>query len=426
MKTFFKTLEFLLILIIAAAIFANIQKAHAAVAYRSSGTFTTGAGTISPPYPADMVANDICLLAVESENQAISLSTAQGFAEVPTWSPQFAGTAATNPASRLAVFWKRTVGGDTAPTVADSGNHQTGQIHCFSGVITSGNPWDIGGGGNDGGANDTTGNVPGAVTTVANTLVVLIESTSFNGNSTVECSGWTNADLANITGRTDNSSTIQLGGGHCMATGNKATVGSYATTTVTMANTTFKGAISLALQPPPVSLTFTVDTSSVFIGSFTPGTPISSSTVLTVNTNSSTGYNISINRASTTPTLFNGADTIPDTPNGNNWTAPAATSTAGPSALWTSVTKALGFRAKQTGTVSNTYSTIWWGADDTSGNARYSGISTSTAAQKIANTTLGSGSSENTVVEYRIDVSTNQKSGAYTSSPVTYTVIANP
>lgn len=174
------------------------------------------------------------------------------------------------------------------------------------------------------------------------------------------------------------------------------------------------------------SLTFTVDTSSVFIGSFTPGTPISSSTVLTVNTTNTAGYNISINRASSTPTLFLNSDTIPDTPNGNNWTAPTATSTAGPSSLWTSVTKALGFRVKQTGTVSNTYSSTWWGTDDTGGNAKYSGVSTSTAAQKIANTTLGSGSNENTTVEYKIDVNANQKSGAYISSPVTYTVIVNP
>ena len=179
--------------------------------------------------------------------------------------------------------------------------------------------------------------------------------------------------------------------------------------------------------PVATSLTFTVDTPSVtFVGGLTPGTPVSTSSVLTVNTTNSKGYDISINRASTTPTLFLDSYTIADTPNNNNWTAPAATSTAGPSAIWTAITKGLGFRVKQTGTVSNTYSTAWWGTNDTSANAKYSGISTSTAAQKIANTTLGSGSNENTTVEYRIDVSTNQKSGAYTSSPVTYTAIVNP
>lgn len=218
-------------------------------AYRASGTFTAGTGVISPPYPASMQANDICLLVAESENQAISLTLAQGFVEVPTWSPQSAGTAATDPASRLALFWKRTVGGDLAPTFIDTGDHTTGQIHCFSGVITTGNPWDTGADGNDSAANDTTGTIPGSTTTVDNTLVVLITSNSRNGTGTANCSGWTNADLATLTERADNTNTAGLGGGHCMATGKKATVGSYATTAVTLSATTYKGAISLALKP---------------------------------------------------------------------------------------------------------------------------------------------------------------------------------
>lgn len=235
----------------------GIQQAGAATSiptYVASGTFTAGTGAITPPYPAAMTANDVCLLVAESENQPITLSSAQGFVEV-TGSPQFAGTAATDPANRIAVFWKRTVGGDTAPTVADSGNHTTGQIHCFRGVVGVGNPWDVTAGGNDGGANDTTGVIPGATTTVANTLVVLIQGTSFNGNSTTQCSGWTNTDLANLTERTDNTNTAGLGGGHCMATGEKAAAGSYTSTSVTLANTTFKGALSIALKPPEPTYT---------------------------------------------------------------------------------------------------------------------------------------------------------------------------
>ncbi len=231
----------------------DIQEARATApipAYRASGTFTAGTGAITPPYPAGMVANDICLLAVTSENQAISLTTANGFVEIPTWSPQSAGTAATDPGSRLAVFWKRTVGGDSAPVVADSINNTEGVIHCFSGVIASGNPWDTGAGGNDSAANDTTGTIPGSTTTVDNTLVVLIISTSVNGTGTTNFSSWTNANLANILERQDNSNTAGLGGGSGMATGEKATAGAYTTTTVTLAATSYKGAISLALKPP--------------------------------------------------------------------------------------------------------------------------------------------------------------------------------
>lgn len=182
------------------------------------------------------------------------------------------------------------------------------------------------------------------------------------------------------------------------------------------------------------SLTFTVDTSNVsFVSTITPGTPVSTSSVLTINTNNSSGYNIKINRASSTPTLILSADnatTISDTINNNNWTAPGsgtATTTAGPSAVWTmGITKGLGFRVKQTGTTAGAYHSTWWGADDTAVNAKYSGISTSTAAQIICNNNVGSGSNENITVGYQLDTATNQKSGIYNSSPVTYTAVTNP
>ncbi len=266
---------------------AGVDEAQAAPAYRASGTFTAGTGAITPPYPASMAANDVCLLVVESENQAISLTTANGFAEVPTWSPQFAGTAATDPGSRLALFWKRTVGGDSAPVVADSGNHTTGQIHCFKDVLTSGNPWDTGAGGNDGGANDTTGVIPGSTTTLDDTLVVLIISTSRNFTSTTECSAWTNAGLTSLTEHTDNTDTAGLGGGHCMASGIKTSAGAYVDTTVTLANTSYKGAISLALKPVPTTTlgTGTDPTSPV---SLNPGDGATVADAFTFKTNSGT------------------------------------------------------------------------------------------------------------------------------------------
>lgn len=217
-------------------------------AYRASGTFTASTGAITPPYPASMQAGDVCLLVVTSENQAITLTTANGFAEV-SWSPQYAGTAATDPASRLAVFWKRTVGGDAAPVVADSGNNTEGQIHCYSGVISTGNPWDVGAGGNDGAANTTAGNIPGATTTVNDDLVVVINSTSNNATNQAQFSGWTNANLINLTERADNSNTAGLGGGHGIADGVDDIAGAYGTTTVTLANTSYQGAISIALKP---------------------------------------------------------------------------------------------------------------------------------------------------------------------------------
>jgi hypothetical protein len=226
--------------------------AQAAVpTYVASGAFAASTTVPTCAIPAGVNPFDILLLVVESENQAISLTTANGFVEV-TNSPQSAGTAATDPANRIAVYWKRAIGNgnDANPVPADSGDHTSCQVHAFRGVIGSGNPWDVIAGGNDSAANDTTAVIPGATTTVANDLVVLIQGTSNNATGTANCGAVTNADLTSITERTDNSNTAGLGGGHCLITGTKATAGAYTTSTLTMGATTFKGAMSIALQPP--------------------------------------------------------------------------------------------------------------------------------------------------------------------------------
>jgi len=197
-----------------------------------------------------IAADDVLLLACESENQAIVLGTANGWAEV-TNSPQSAGTAGVDPASRLAVFWKRaTDAAPTMPTITDPGNHVTAAVHQFAGCITSGNPWDVTAGGNDGGVDDTSGVIPGATTTVIDCLVVAICTSSVNATSTTHFSAWTNADLGSLTERFDSINTVGFGGGHGMATGTKAGIGAYADTTVTLGGTSFKGAMSIALKPP--------------------------------------------------------------------------------------------------------------------------------------------------------------------------------
>jgi len=220
--------------------------------FKASGTFTAGTGAITPPYPTGggaPVAGDIALLVVTSENETISLTTANGFVELGAQANKNVGTGASDPSSRLAVYWKRCVGGDSAPVVADSGNNTEGQIYLFSGVSASGDPWDVYAEGNDSAANDTTGVIPGTTTTVANTLVVLISSSSYNAGSTTEFASWSNGALTNIQERGDNTDTANLGGGHGLATAERAATGSYGDTTVTLAHTSYKGAMSIALKP---------------------------------------------------------------------------------------------------------------------------------------------------------------------------------
>src|SRR5262245_9971571 len=90
--------------------------------YVTSGTFTNAAGACARNMPSTS-AGQLLLLVVETENEAITLTTANGFVEI-TNSPQSAGTAATDPANRIGVYYKRAAGSDSAPVVADSGNHQ--------------------------------------------------------------------------------------------------------------------------------------------------------------------------------------------------------------------------------------------------------------------------------------------------------------
>lgn len=232
--------------------------------YKGSGTFVasaSGGGIPMPTGGAAPAAGDILIAVCESENQTISLTTPNGFAEV-TNSPQGTGTAGSAGSTRLAVFWKRAVGGDANPVVNDPGDHVTAQMHCFSGCKATGNPWNITAGGVDA-TSDVSGSIPGATTTVADCLVVLLCSTSNNATSTANFTGWTNAGLASLTERTDNSNTIGLGGGHGMATGQKLTAGAYVATAVTLAPASLKGMMSIALEGAGSAYTLNAEAGSV-------------------------------------------------------------------------------------------------------------------------------------------------------------------
>jgi len=225
----------------------------------AAGAVASNAAAITPALPAGIASNDILLLCLETANQAISISNQNGgtWTEV-TNSPQGTGTAAASSATRLTVFWSRYNGTQGAPTTSDSGNHQLGRIIAIRGVVTSGNPWDVTAGGTESTA-DTSGAIPGATTTVANTLVVAAIATALpDASGTANFSAWANSDLTSVAEQTDNTVTAGNGGGLGLATGGRATAGAYGNTTVTCATSSTKAMMSLALKPaappsPPVA-----------------------------------------------------------------------------------------------------------------------------------------------------------------------------
>jgi hypothetical protein len=215
-------------------------------------TVTAGTGTCTPSTTTlgTVAANDIVLLVVtgEHDRNAHALTTANGFVQIG--STVFGGdgdATEENPEIGLSVWWRR--GPGSAPVVTDTGDHTSCALHRFTGAITSGDPWDVQASGNDSNANDTSASIPGATTTVADTLVVLVQGTSNNATATTNCGAYTNADLASITEQFDSTSTSGLGGGHCIVTGTRASIGSYAASTATLSATTYKGGFSIALKP---------------------------------------------------------------------------------------------------------------------------------------------------------------------------------
>ncbi len=216
--------------------------------YVAAGAIASGTGAITPALPSGIATNDILLLSLETANQAITIPTPNG----GTWtqvtnSPQNVGSGTT--ATSLTIFWSRYNGTQGAPTTSDSGDHQQGRIIAIRGASTVGDPTDGTAGGTDATAN-TTGSIPGCTTTFANDLVVTAIATSLpDASGTANFSGWTNANLSSLTERTDNTVTAGNGGGLGVATGVKATAGAVGSTSVTLANSSTKAMMSIALRP---------------------------------------------------------------------------------------------------------------------------------------------------------------------------------
>lgn len=201
----------------------------------------SGTGTTTPPWPLGHEVDDIALLVCESLNgEAVSLTTANGFAEI-TNSPQDVA------ASRLTVFWCRATSTSMAsPVTNDPGDHVNNHMYLIRGCHNSGNPWDVMAG--DTGASSTSVTVPEVTTTVARCLILWICSQGTDVN-TDEFSGWANTGSTRFEELDSITTTAGNGGGHGIAYGYKASAGATGTATATLATASGQGRISIALKP---------------------------------------------------------------------------------------------------------------------------------------------------------------------------------
>ena len=211
--------------------------------YQAAGTAQSGTGNLTVPWPTH-VAGDVALLFVESQrDQAVTLSTPAGFAQVPN-SPQFtnAGTG-----TRLTVFWARATSATmTSPIVLDPGDHAYAQIITYRRVVPEGDPWDVTSGGVKNTAS-TAVSVTGLTTTVNNTRVVQAVARD-NDSAAAAFSGQTNAGLTGITERSDAGTTSGHGGGFAIWDGLRATAGTVGNTTATVTSSV-NAFVSIALRP---------------------------------------------------------------------------------------------------------------------------------------------------------------------------------
>ena len=166
----------------------------------------------------------------------------------------------------------------------------------------------------------------------------------------------------------------------------------------------------------------------------TPGTPVQATTTLNVNTNNTSGWNVTLsgdNVTLTAQTLISGGVEITD--KDPQWTmlAATATTTAGNAVAVTNGDNVLAFRVMSASSTNSTafLSTAWWGTSDAMFNASqlWAGIASSTNVGRIGNAGAGSYSATDhlNTVQYYLDVPATQQGAVYTGG-LTYTAVVNP
>lgn len=224
-----------------------------AVSYVSNGAFASGTGALTVGVPAGHADGDLFLLMVNSANQTIA--TPSGWTQVSN-SPQGTGTAAAAGGVRLAVFWKLVSGTQSSQSVADSGNYTTAIMSCWRGVdpaapihVTAGSV----------GASSASLTWPAVTTTVPACMIINAVGLDFDGNSTARLGSWTNANLASITERHDQTVNAGAGGGIGFSSGILASAGSTGSTTATETAATTHTYLTIALAPGAITGTTTLD-----------------------------------------------------------------------------------------------------------------------------------------------------------------------
>lgn len=205
----------------------------------AAGAMSGNAAAITPALPAGWAENDILVLPVVTQDQVVTVS---GYTE--------AGSSPVNNSNtRLTMFWKRATSSESAPATSDSGSFQIGQIIAIRGCVASGDPWEATNGTSAAGAS-ATATMPTVTTLGPNRLIVAAFCFPVAADFTGFFSSWTNANLASVDERIDESRNPGGAGGALgLATGGKLLAGATGVTTTTISSSRAIAAWTGALKP---------------------------------------------------------------------------------------------------------------------------------------------------------------------------------
>lgn len=184
------------------------------------------------------------------------------------------------------------------------------------------------------------------------------------------------------------------------------------------------------------AISFSVTTQN--FSTITPGTPSMATTTLFTTTNDAAGWIVTLsgdNKATGQNNLQRTGEAAVQITDQTEWIPGAATTSAGNAVRIASLANSgnvLAFRVATATTTNGTAftSSTWWGTTDSymtdAATTLYAGIASSTVARTIGNAGTGSFSSSEHLneVQYYLNVSAAQKTGAYTA-PLTYTATGN-
>lgn len=205
------------------------------------GAVDSSTGTITPGLPSGTQADDILLLFVETKGgESITVTGWEAAPNTPV-------DASVQYPTRLSVFWKRAGSSESAPTTADSGDHQIGGILGIRGCTTVGSPFFVSTGGTTAASTSQSGT--SFTSYLSDLLVVNAFAQGGDGYTAGQFSAWTNASLANITERFDEFTDLGDGGGFAVATGERSATGSVSATTATFTASTQGAQWTAALIP---------------------------------------------------------------------------------------------------------------------------------------------------------------------------------